>query len=152
MQVEIRKLGHSEKAPMDLLFRADPSIDMIEKYLYSGECYVAESEGETVGVFVLMANTVHEIELKNISIVEQYQGQGIGKEIIKYVIRISKLEGYESLIVKTADTSLDTINYYKKLKFEEYFVVKGHFIKYYDQPIIENGKQAQDQIVLRRVL
>lgn len=152
MKVEIRKLGHSEKAPIDLLFKADPSVDMIEKYLYSGECYLAEIDGETAGAFVLMANSAQEVELKNLSITERFQSQGIGKEIIKYVIRISKIEGYESLIVKTADISADAISFYKKLKFEDYFVVKGHFIKYYDQPIIQNGKQAQDQIVLKRVL
>ncbi len=152
MNVEIRKLGHSEKAPVDLLFKADPSIEMIEKYLYSGDCYLAEVEGQTAGTFVLHANSVDEIELKNISISDEFQGKGVGKEILKYVIRISKLEGYSSLIVKTADTSEDVIKFYKKLKFEEYFVVKGHFIKYYDQPIIENGKQAEDQIVLKRDL
>jgi len=137
---------------MDLLFQADPSIEMIEKYLYAGECFLAEIEEEIAGVFVLLPNSAHEVELKNISIASKYQNQGIGKEIIKYVIRISKLEGYENLIVKTADADIDSLNFYKKLKFEEYFVVKGHFIKYYDQPITIHNKQAEDQIVLKRVL
>lgn len=137
---------------MDLLFKADPSIEMIERYLYSGDCYLAKLDGALAGAFVLMPNNDSEIELKNISIVEQYQGQGIGKEIIKYVVRISKMEGYEYLVVKTADSSKDTIAYYQKLKFEHYFISKGHFLKYYDQPIIENGQQAIDQIALRRKL
>ena len=68
MKLEIRKLGHSEKPPMDLLLKADPSEEMIEKYLYAGECYLAEAEGELVGVFVLMPNTAHEVEIKNISV------------------------------------------------------------------------------------
>jgi ribosomal protein S18 acetylase RimI-like enzyme len=152
MNLEIGKLGHTEKAPMDLLFKADPSIEMIEKYLYSGECYLAKMNDEVVGVFVLMPNNPQEMELKNISIIDQYQGQGIGKEIIKYVMRISKMEGYEYLVVKTADTSADTIKYYEKMKFEHYFVAKGHFLKYYSQPIIENGNQAIDQVAMRRKL
>lgn len=152
MKLDIRKLGHSEKAPMDLLLKADPSIEMIEKYLYAGECHIALINEEVVGVFVLMANSANEIELKNISVADKFQGKGIGKDIIKYVVRISKLEGYEDLIVKTADVSVDTIKFYENLKFEYYFTVKSHFIKYYDQPIIENGKQATDQIVLKRSL
>lgn len=137
---------------MNLLLEADPSVEMIEKYLYAGECFLAENEGEVAGVFVLMPNTAAEIELKNISVAEKYQDQGVGKEILKYVIRIAKLEGYDSLIVKTADVSTAAIAFYKKMKFEEDMIVKGHFIKYYKEPIIENGRQAQDQVVLKRAL
>ena len=152
MKLEIRKLGHSEKPPMDLLLEADPSEEMIEKYLYAGECYIAEGEGEIVGVFVLMPNTAHEIEIKNISVLEKYQHQGVGKDIVKYVVRIAKLEGYEELIVKTADVSKDAIKFYEKMKFTHDFTVKGYFIQYYDQPIMENGKQATDQVVMKRKL
>lgn len=152
MKLEIRKLGHSEKPPMDLLLKADPSEEMIEKYLYAGECYIAEAEDEIVGVFVLMPNTAHEVEIMNISVLEQYQHQGIGKDIIKYVVRIAKLEGYEDLVVKTADVSATAIEFYKKMKFTHDFTVKGHFVQYYAEPVMENGQQAIDQIVMRRKL
>lgn len=152
MKLEIRKLGHSERPPMELLLKADPSEVMIEKYLYAGECFLAEHAGEIVGVFVLMPNTAHEIELMNISVVEEHQHHGVGKDIIKYVVRISKMEGYEDLIVKTADVSKDAIKFYEKMKFEYDFTVKGYFVQYYNEPIIENGQQAIDQIVMRRKL
>lgn len=152
MKLEIRKLGHSEKPPMDLLLNADPSEEMINKYLYAGECFIAEVEQEIVGVFVLMPNTAHEVEIKNISVVEAYQHQGVGKDIIKYVVRIAKLEGYEDLIVKTADVSKDAIKFYEKMKFVYDFTVKGYFVQYYDEPIMENGQQAIDQVVMRRKL
>jgi len=152
MKLEIRKLGHSEKPPMELLLKADPSEAMIEKYLYAGDCYIAESEEELIGVFVLLPNSAHEIELMNISVLDKYQHQGVGKDIIKYVARIAKLEGYEDLIVKTADVSKDAQEFYKKMKFEYDFTVKGYFIQYYEEPIMENGQQAIDQIVLRKKL
>ncbi|HCX24499.1 MAG: GNAT family N-acetyltransferase [Flammeovirgaceae bacterium] len=152
MKLEIRKLGHSEKPPMDLLLKADPSEAMIEKYLYAGECYIAEAEDNIIGVFVLLPNSVHEIELMNISVLDKYQHQGVGKDIIKFVARIAKLEGYEDLIVKTADVSKDAQEFYKKMKFEYDFTVKGYFIQYYEEPIMENGQQAIDQIVLRKKL
>ena len=152
MKLDIRKLGHSEKPPMDLLLKADPSEAMIEKYLYAGDCYIAESEEELIGVFVLLPNSAHEIELMNISVLDKYQHQGVGKDIIKYVARIAKLEGYEDLIVKTADVSKDAQEFYKKMKFEYDFTVKGYFIQYYEEPIMENGEQAIDQIVFRKKL
>ena len=152
MKLEIRKLGHSEKPPMELLLKADPSEAMIEKYLYAGDCYIAESEEELIGVFVLLPNTAHEIELMNISVLDKFQHQGVGKDIIKFVARIAKLEGYEDLIVKTADVSKDAQEFYKKMKFEYDFTVKGYFIQYYEEPIMENGEQAIDQIVFRKKL
>ena len=152
MKLDIRKLGHSEKPPMDLLLKADPSEAMIEKYLYAGDCYIAESEEELIGVFVLLPNTAHEIELMNISVLDKFQHQGVGKDIIKFVARIAKLEGYEDLIVKTADVSKDAQEFYKKMKFEYDFTVKGYFIQYYEEPIMENGEQAIDQIVFRKKL
>lgn len=152
MELTIKKSSHSDKTPMNLLLQADPSEEMINKYLYAGDTYLAKINDEVIAVFVLMPNNPQEMELKNISIEKNYQGKGYGKEIIKYVIRISKMEGFEYLIVKTADTSTNAINFYKKMKFEDYFIVKGHFIKYYDKPVIENGKQAMDQIVLRKKL
>lgn len=137
---------------MDLLLQADPSEEMVNRYVHAGDTYLAKLEDEVIGVFVLMPNNPQEMELKNISIEKKYQGHGYGKEILKYVIRITKMEGFEYLTAKIADTSTQLMEFCKKLKFEEYFIVKGHFIKYYDKPVIENGKQAVDQIVLRKKL
>lgn len=152
MEIKISKISHADKTPMDLLLEADPSEEMIKRYLHSGDCYLVKSKGEVVGVFVLMPNSAQEIELRNIAVHRKYRGQGIGKEIMKYVVRISKLDGFDFLITKTADTSVGQQEFYRKMKFEPYFTVKGHFIKYYPEPIIENGQQAVDQVVLRRKL
>ena len=152
MEIEIRKLGAKDKTPMHLLLQADPSEEMVNRYLFAGDTYLAWTGDQLVGVFILMPNTEEEIELKNIAIEEAYRRKGIGKELVNYVIRISKMEGFQYLIAKTADTSTDQIKFYESLRFKPYFVVKGHFIKYYKEPIMENGKQAIDQIVLRRKL
>ncbi|MFY0607440.1 MAG: GNAT family N-acetyltransferase [Cyclobacteriaceae bacterium] len=152
MKLEIRKLGHTEKAPMDLLLEADPSEEMIEKYLYTSECYVAEIGDDVIGVIVVAPNTAHEIELKNICVAEKYRNIGIGKDLVKYFVRLAKMEGYKDLIVKTADVSKRAIKFYEKMKFEYFFTVKSHFIKYYEEPIMEDGQQAEDQIVMKRSL
>ena len=150
MELKISKLSHADKIPMDLLLEGDPSEEMIRRYLYTGDCYLVRSEEETVGVFVVMPNSAQEIELKNIAVKPEHRGKGIGREIMKYVVRVAKIDGFHDLIVKTSDVSKGPLEFYRKMKFEPYFTVKGHFIKYYDEPIIENGQQAMDQIVLRR--
>ena len=141
MDLSITKLGPAEKVPMDLLLASDPSEEMIRKYLYAGDCYLARLQEELVGVFVIMPNTANEIELKNISVAEAHQRKGIGEEIIKYVIRISKLEGYQYLIVKTADVSTDTIQFYRRMKFQDYFVVKATLSSITNIPLSKMGSK-----------
>jgi ribosomal protein S18 acetylase RimI-like enzyme len=152
MELKIGKIDHTDSLPMDLLLLADPSEEMIAKYLYSGEKYAAKSNGELIGVFILDSISPSEIELKTIAVYPEHQRKGVGKELLKYAIRISKMERYESMIVRTADCSDYQIAFYKKLKFEHESTVKGHFIKYYKEPIIENGKEAVDQLFFRRKL
>lgn len=41
-----------EEPPMDLLLLADPSWVIVEEYLQRGECYVAESNDQIIGVYI----------------------------------------------------------------------------------------------------
>lgn len=150
MNIEIIRLTHSEKVPMDLLLQADPSEEMINKYLPESEIFVAKNGSDIVGTFVLLATSEDEMELKNISVKKEYQRKGIGKAMIKQAVRITKMEDALFLIAKTADSSVGQQNFYRKMKFDEYYTVKGFYIKYYQQPIVEDGVEAVDQIAFRR--
>ncbi|WP_258103790.1 GNAT family N-acetyltransferase [Marinoscillum sp. MHG1-6] len=145
-------MDHSESLPMDLLLVGDPSEDLIEKYLPFSEAFCAKLGETIVGGFLMAPISDDELEVKNLSVYPQFQGKGIGMELIKYAIRQARMETYQSLIVKTADVSDHQIEFYKKLKFEHETTVKGHFIQYYKEPVFENGKEAVDQLVFRRKL
>lgn len=152
MKVFIRKLGHSESVPMDLLILADPSMEMIEKYVFSSDCYVVELNNEIVGAFVLQPKSSEEIELKNISITQNQQRNGIGKEIIKFVTRMAKLEGYSSMIAKFPDSNEKAKEFCIKMKFEQICINKGFYVLYYNEVSTVNGFDAEDQLVFRRDL
>jgi ribosomal protein S18 acetylase RimI-like enzyme len=152
MSLTISKLDHSETIPMDLMLLADPSEEMVNKYLNSGDSYLAKIGNELIGAFILTAITEKEVELKNIAVYTQHQGQKHGTEMLRYAIRIAKMEAYESIVVKTADVAERQIAFYEKHKFKRDSKIIGHFFKYYKEPIIENGKEAIDQIVLKRIL
>ena len=152
MDLDIRRLSHTETAPRELLLLADPSNEMIDRYIFESEVFIAK-DGETlVGVFVLTPHSTDEMELKNIAIYPQFRKQGIGKEMIKQAARIAKLEGFNWLVAKTADSSLGVQEFYKKQKFEHYLTVKAYFVQYYKEPIMEDGLQAIDQLAFRRKL
>ncbi len=152
MEFEIRRMGHAETAPRELLLLADPSNEMIDRYIFESEVFLAKADDKIVGVFVLTPHSTDEMELKNISILPEYQKQGLGREMIKQAMRVAKLEGFNTLVAKTADSSLGVQEFYKKMKFEHYLTVKAHFIKYYKDPIMEEGLQAIDQLAFRRKL
>lgn len=137
---------------MDLLLQADPSETHINTYLPESEVFLARDGNQLLGVFVIAPISDEEMEVKNLSVKQEYQSRGIGKEMLKYAVRIAKMEGFQYLIIKTADSSVHQRAFYEKMKFEYYFTVKAHFLKYYDEPIIENGKQAVDQLAFRRKL
>ncbi len=152
MEVKINALAPEEKPPMDLLLLADPSEKMIEKYVHSGACYVALSANQCIGACVLQHKSAHEAEIMNMSVAVGYQRKGVGKALIEHIVQVAKEQGLTLLRVKTADVSEQAIDFYEKMKFVHDGTVKGHFVKYYDQPIMENGRQAIDQVMMKRTL
>ena len=64
----IRKLNIDEEPPMDLLLLADPSQVIVEEYMQRGECFVAESDGQIIGVYVLLPTRPETVELVNIAV------------------------------------------------------------------------------------
>ncbi|MER2171872.1 MAG: GNAT family N-acetyltransferase, partial [Psychrobacillus psychrodurans] len=51
--MEIKRLENHEKVPMELLLLADPSKSIVEDYVAKGDCFIAESEEQIIGVYVL---------------------------------------------------------------------------------------------------
>mgnify|MGYP001254008061 CR=1 FL=1 len=49
--MEIRKLNHQEKPPIELLLMADPSTRLVKKYVQRGETFIAKTNEEVVGVY-----------------------------------------------------------------------------------------------------
>jgi len=80
--MEIRKLNKTDKLPIELLLLADPSREMVEEYVKRGECFVAEMEQQTIGVYVLLPTRPETVELVNVAVVEEQQGRGIGKRLV----------------------------------------------------------------------
>ena len=83
LNIEIRKLMPNEAPPMNLLLLADPSSKLVEAYLQRGQCYVAVSGSDVVGEYVLLPTRPETVELVNVAVDEKFQGQGIGKLLIK---------------------------------------------------------------------
>lgn len=138
--------------PYDLLLLADETIEGINKYLFDSEVYVAtlpETE-QSVGVFCLCRIDADTVEIMNIAVSENNQGNGIGSSLIESAVRIAEEKGYRQIILGTADCGIKQIRFYEKNGFVKYDIKKDYFTKKYDTPIYDNGIQLKDMVMLKR--
>ena len=91
---------------MDLLLFADPSQVIVEEYMQRGECFVAESKSQVIGVYVLLPTRSETVELVNITLIETHHGKGFGKQLVINAIEVAKAKGYRTLEVGTGNSSI----------------------------------------------
>ncbi len=115
--MNIRKLKANEHAPMDLLLLADPSEEFVADYLEKGECFLAETEEDTIGVFVLLPTRPGTVELVNLAVSEPFQGRGIGKKLVTFAIQSARSEGYRTIEVGTGNAGIGQLALYQKCGF-----------------------------------
>jgi ribosomal protein S18 acetylase RimI-like enzyme len=152
MVMEIRKLNKGEKLPMELLLLADPSRVIVEEYVYRGECFIAELEQLTIGVYVLLPTRPKTVELVNVAVAEGQHGMGIGKRLVLDAIKVAKIQGYQTIEIGTGNSSVGQLALYQKCGFRIIGVDMDFFVRHYAEKIFENGIRCKDMIRLSRDL
>ncbi|MEF3311999.1 GNAT family N-acetyltransferase [Paenibacillus sp. GYB004] len=150
--MDIRMLGEGEQPPMELMLNADPSKQLVEGYLQRGTSYVAIDSGEIVGVYVLLPTRPATVELVNVSVREEHQGKGIGKQLVRHAVRQAKEEGYQTIEVGTGNSSVDQLALYQKCGFRMVGIDRDFFLRHYEEPLFENGIQVTDMVRLSQDL
>lgn len=143
--MEIKSIKEKKDEFMDLLLLGDEQESMVNKYLHRGELYALyDNDLKTVCVVTQESENIYEI--KNISTREEYQGNGYGSCMIKYIIEKYKGKADQLLVGTGEDDKI--LSYYKGLGFIYSHTVKDFFMNNYDHEIFENGKQLKDMIYL----
>lgn len=146
--IETKITDDKSSLPWDLLLSADPSRKMVKSYISDSDIYLARIHGKLVGEYVLTKINDSTVELKNIAVVEEYQGKGIGKQLVLDAIKKAREAGFKSIEVGTGNSSFSQLGLYQKCGFRIVGVDKDFFTKNYDQEIIENGIKCADMIRL----
>jgi ribosomal protein S18 acetylase RimI-like enzyme len=136
---------------MPLLLDADESEPVVRAYLDDGELLEIVVAGQPVGVALITSPEHAAIEIKNIAIVREHRGRGIGRAAIGCLADRAKGRGADRLLVGTADSSGRTIAFYRSCGFREVGRIAG-FFDAYPEPVVEDGVQAHDMIRFERVL
>lgn len=148
MIIEFFKLDNMNNAPMDLLLLADPSEDMVRKYLIIGVCFIAKINNKTIGVLIYKDCGPFRVEIMNIAVKEEYQGQGIGRKLINYAVDEIKKTNVKTIEIGTGNSSIFQLLLYQKCGFRISSIDKDFFRKNYNEKIFENGIECRDMIRL----
>lgn len=148
MKPDIRKVNDFKEVPWNLLLLADPSKEMVEKYVKEGETYIALLNNKTIGVYVVVKLSHDAYELKNVAIDEEHQGQGVGKMLVLDAIERVRQREAKKIEVGTGNSSLSQLALYQKCGFRIIGVEKDFFVKNYPEEIFENGIKCVDMIRL----
>jgi ribosomal protein S18 acetylase RimI-like enzyme len=148
----IRPLSSEETPPFDLLLLADPSVKMVEKYIFASSVYVAVLAEQIVGVLSLFSIDKNLIEIKNIAVLETHQGKGIGKKLLAFAFSEAKEKGFQDIQIGTANSSIGQLALYQKMGFEMDHIIKSFFTDNYPETMYENGILVRDMVVLKRTL
>ncbi|NML19534.1 GNAT family N-acetyltransferase [Pseudoflavitalea sp. G-6-1-2] len=150
--ITIERLLNISSAPMELLQLADPSIEQINQYLQNGYCFVARAGSGIIGVMILFDQIASSIEIKNIAVDENWQGKGIGKQLLQFAESFALQHSYSRLLIGTGNSSIGQLALYQKMGFEISGIKKNFFLIHYSEPIFENGIQCKHMIMLEKDL
>ena len=148
MNFIIKKLDKNEEGLSELLLMADPSYDMIKKYIDKCICYGIYLGNELVGQYSILNIKKDIMEIMNISVNEKYQGRGLGKQLIFHAINFAKEEKAKILEIGTGNSSINQLKLYQKCGFRINGIYKDYFKLNYDEEIFENDIRCIDMIRL----
>ncbi|WP_095505859.1 GNAT family N-acetyltransferase [Paraferrimonas sedimenticola] len=134
------------RIPQSLLLEADPDVAKVEAYRSRCLGFAAMNEHDFVGA-CLVEPQGQQAELLNIAVTPELQGQGVGAQLLKYVINDCRHSGFSRLYLGTG-TFGHQLGFYQRAGFRVIDIEKDYFLEQYAQPIWENGIQHKDRLIL----
>ena len=141
-RMQVKKIENKEDY-IDLLLEADPSKDMIHKYLNDSDVYALKKEDELISIAVILPIDRKTLELKNIVTKENYRNKGYAKTLLKSLCGNYK-QKYDRMLVGTKPNN---IPFYVKQGFDKYEkTIKNFFIDNYKEEIKDGELTCTDLI------
>ena len=141
-RMQVKKIENKEDY-IDLLLEADPSKDMIHKYLNDSDVYALKKGDELISIAVICTISRKTLELKNIVTKESYRNKGYAKILLKSLCGNYK-QKYDRMLVGTTENN---IPFYVKQGFDKYEkTIKNFFIDNYNEEIKDGDLICTDLI------
>jgi ribosomal protein S18 acetylase RimI-like enzyme len=85
-------------------------------------------------------------EIMELAIAPELHGQGLGKQLVAWLVEEAQRRGKRQMLVGTANSSIENIAFYQKCGFRMDQIRRDYF-RYYHEPRYENGIQVRDMLV-----
>ena len=139
--------GEQAEALVSILHDAEEDDERIRAALRDPACltYAAYVDARLVGAAVVRWSEREAGEILYIAMQASERGKGYGKQLIA-VIQAELPEHGRTLLVGTANSSLENIAFYQRCGFRM-FAVKRDYFAYIQPPLQEHGIVMRDMIV-----
>lgn len=107
--------------------------------------YRMDEDGRIVGAATMQWRN-DPCEIMELAIAPERQGQGLGRQLVQWLIQEARQRGKRRLLVGTANSSTLNIAFYQKCGLRMDHVRRDYF-RYFHEPVYENGIRIRDMIV-----
>jgi GNAT superfamily N-acetyltransferase len=146
----------AERAQLRSLFAlAEDSPQRLDAAIDRGRVLVATEDGEIVGFLQLVdGDAPDEVELLTMAVIEDRQGEGIGRSLITRAIDECRAQGARTLLVSTAAASVGNLRFYQRLGFRMLRVERDAFTAAdgYPEGLTIEGIPLRDRVWLSLAL
>ena len=149
--LDIKKIkdNKDKEKYIDFLLEADPSKEMIRKYLDDSDLFILYKDDRIASIAAVLKKSEDICELKNLVTVEEFRGKGYASKLLKYLFGTYK-QKYKKMIVGTSENN---IPFYVKNGFDNYYkTIKNFFIDNYKEEIWDNETKCIDMYYYYKVL
>jgi N-acetylglutamate synthase-like GNAT family acetyltransferase len=150
MDITIRQARPNEvEALIPILRQAEESERALRWSLsnLSDAVYCMEQDGQAIGAATMQWRG-DPCEIMELAIAPDRHGQGLGKQLVAWLVEEACRRGKSAVLVGTANSSIDNIAFYQKAGFRMDHIRPDYFW-YYRQPHYEDGIQIRDMLVFR---
>jgi GNAT superfamily N-acetyltransferase len=144
------------RAELRSLFElAEDSKAQLDQYLELGRVLVAVHGSEMLGHLQLVPTARSgEIELKNMAVMPEERGAGVGRTLVASALRESAEEGWSRMLVATGAADVGNLRFYQRVGFRLLCVERDAFTPAtgYPNPIVIDGSPLRDRVWLSQDL
>lgn len=89
-------------------------------------CWACEHDGAMIGYAVLMM-VLDEAHILNISIAREFQGCGLGRQLLEHIIDVARSHGGQTMFLEVRPSNKAALRLYEAMGFNEFSVRKGYY-------------------------
>jgi ribosomal protein S18 acetylase RimI-like enzyme len=140
--------GDGRELLLPLLLLADESESQVRAYMQAGELFAWEVGGKAIGIVLAIPEADGAIEFKAVAIAPEWQGQGIGTEMLRSVIESLRDRGVQRVKVGTGNAGISQLAFYQKAGFRLSHIERDFFsvARGYPANLAENGIRLRDMV------